>query len=69
MPLRLPAELRRTPDQFEFVCAEDPEAILELKADGPVIVMTPTGRETSGRSCRLAMRMLLWAISKPTERP
>lgn len=61
MPLRLPAELRLTPEQFELVCAENREAVLELTADGRVIVMTPTGSETSGRNCRLSMRLLLWA--------
>jgi len=38
-----------TPEQFELVCAENREAVLELAADGHVIAMTPTGSETSGR--------------------
>lgn len=60
-PLRLPADLRLTPEQFELVCAENREAVLELAADGHVIAMTPTGSETSGRNSRLVMRLLLWA--------
>ena len=60
-PLRLPAELRLTPDQFELVCAANREAVLELAADGRVIAMTPTGSETSGRNSRLVMRLMLWA--------
>jgi Uma2 family endonuclease len=60
-PLRLPAALRLTPEQFELVCAENREAVLELAANGTVIAMTPTGSETSGRNSRLVMRLLLWA--------
>ena len=60
-PLRLPAALRLTLEQFELVCAENREAVLELAADGRVIAMTPTGSETSGRNSRLVMRLLLWA--------
>ena len=46
MPLRLPWDLRLTPEQFERVCQANPEAVLELSADGHLIVMTPTGGET-----------------------
>ena len=60
-PLRLPPELRLTPEQFELVCAENREAVLELAADGRVIAMTPTGSETGARNSRLEMRLLLWA--------
>jgi Uma2 family endonuclease len=60
-PLRLPAALRLTPEQFELVCTENREAVLELAADGAVIAMTPTGSETSGRNSRLVMRLMLWA--------
>jgi Uma2 family endonuclease len=60
-PLLLPAALRLTPQQFELVCAENREAVLELAANGTVIAMTPTGSETSGRNSRLVMRLLLWA--------
>ena len=35
-PLRLPPELRLTPEQFALVCAENREAVLELAADGRV---------------------------------
>jgi Uma2 family endonuclease len=57
----LPHELRLTPEQFELVCAENREAVLELAADGRVIAMTPTGSETGARNSRLEMRLLLWA--------
>ncbi len=60
-PLRLPADLRLTPDQFEQICAANPQAVLELTADGQLISMTPTGSETGARNSRLVMRLLLWA--------
>jgi Uma2 family endonuclease len=40
-----------TPEQFERVCQANPEAVLELAADGTLIVMTPMGGEdTSSRN-------------------
>ena len=60
-PLRLPSDLRLTPEQFERVCQANPEAVLELAANGTLIAMTPTGGETSRRNSRLTMRLLLWA--------
>ena len=59
--LRLPLDLRLTPEQFALVCAENPDAVLELAADGQLITMTPTGSETGARNSRLVMRLLLWA--------
>ena len=57
-PLLLPRELRLTPEQFERVCQVNPEAVLELTAEGFLIVMTPTGGETGARSLRLGQRLL-----------
>lgn len=45
-PLRLPPDLRLTPEQFELVCPENREAVLELDADGRLTAMIPTGSET-----------------------
>jgi Uma2 family endonuclease len=59
--LRLPLDLRLTPEQFALVCAENPDAVLELTAAGQLITMTPTGSETGARNSRLVMRLLLWA--------
>ena len=60
-PLRLPADLRLTPEQFAAVCQANPNAVLELDASGRLIHMTPTGSETGARNSRLVMRLLLWA--------
>ena len=57
MPLRLPWDLRLTPEQFERVCQANPEAVLELAADGHLIVMTPTGGETGSRNSRLLIQL------------
>jgi len=59
--LLLPSDLRLTPEQFERVCQANPEAVLELAADGALIAMTPTGGETGARSLRLGQRLLAWA--------
>jgi Uma2 family endonuclease len=60
-PLCLPLDLRLTPEQFELVCQANPDAVLELTADGQLIAMTPTGSETGARNSRLVMRLLIWA--------
>ena len=60
-PLRLPADLRLTPEQFALVCAENREAVLELSADGRVITMTPTGSETGARNGELFFQLKLFA--------
>jgi Uma2 family endonuclease len=51
--LTLPRTLRLTPPQFAEVCAANPEAVLELDADGQLIEMTPTGGDTSSRNSTL----------------
>ena len=53
LPMALSASLRLTPEQFERLCLANPDAVLELAADGSLIPMTPTGSETSGRNSSL----------------
>jgi Uma2 family endonuclease len=57
----MPPGLRLTPEQFALVCEANPEAVLELAADGQLIAMTPTGGETSRRNTRLLFRLQAWA--------
>jgi Uma2 family endonuclease len=52
-PLLLPTQLRLSPEQFEQVCQANPDAVLELSAEGQLIAMTPTGSETSARNSAL----------------
>jgi Uma2 family endonuclease len=59
--LRLPADLKLTPKQFELVCAENRESVLELTANGRVLVMTPTGSETGSRNGELFFQLKLFA--------
>lgn len=51
--LLLPMQLRLSPEQFEQVCQANPDAVLELSAQGHLIAMTPTGSETSARNSAL----------------
>ena len=62
-PLLLPQDLRLTPEQFALVCEANPDAVLELRADGRLITMTPTGGETGARNINLAYQLSLWARS------
>jgi Uma2 family endonuclease len=39
--LALPWSLRLSPEQFKQVCKANPDAMLELAADGQLIAMTP----------------------------
>jgi Uma2 family endonuclease len=61
-PLHLPWDLRLTPEQFEQVCQANPDAVLELAADGTLIARTSTGGETGAQSLRLDQRLLTWAV-------
>jgi Uma2 family endonuclease len=58
--LRLPPDLHLTPEQFELVCAENRDAVLELAEDGRVIAMTPTGSETGARNSELLFQLKLY---------
>jgi len=60
-PLLLPHDLRLSPEQFAQVCEANPDAVLELAADGQLIAMTPTGGETGRRNTRLLTRLQTWA--------
>jgi Uma2 family endonuclease len=61
--LTLPRSLTFTPAQFAEVCAANPEAVLELAADGTLIEMTPTGGCTGARNSRLLARLENWAAA------
>ncbi|MFM7085883.1 MAG: Uma2 family endonuclease [Cyanobium sp.] len=57
LPVALTDSLRLSPEQFEQLCQANPEAVLELAADGHLIAMTPTGGETSSRNSRLLIQL------------
>jgi Uma2 family endonuclease len=66
-PLQLPWQLRLTPEQFEEVCQANPDAVLELAADGELIAITPTGGETGQRNQTLGA--LLWLAVRQSALP
>jgi Uma2 family endonuclease len=60
----LPTGLKLTPEQFALVCEANPEAVLELAADGQLIAMTPTGGDTGARNNLLSARLQVWALGQ-----
>jgi len=65
--LTLPRTLQLTPAQFSEVCAANPEAVLELAADGTLIEMTPTGGASGARNQTLGA--LLWLAIEQSRLP
>ena len=65
--LTLPRTLSFTPSQFAQVCAANPEAVLELAADGTLIEMTPTGGASGARNQTLGA--LLWLAIEQSRLP
>jgi Uma2 family endonuclease len=65
--LTLPSTLTLTPSQFAEVCAANPEAVLELAADGTLIEMTTTGGSTGARNQTLGA--LLWLAIEQSRLP
>ncbi|MCX5951968.1 MAG: Uma2 family endonuclease [Cyanobacteria bacterium] len=61
LPALVCAGLRFTPEQFAELCQANPEAVLELAADGSLILMTPTGSETGARNSELSFQIKTWA--------
>lgn len=64
LPVALSASLRLTPEQFEQLCQVNPEAVLELAADGHLIAMTPTGGDTGARNGELFFQIKAWARAR-----
>jgi Uma2 family endonuclease len=62
-----PSRRKVTLQQFARLCAQHPEAVLELDADGHLIEMTPTGSETSARN--QALGALLWMAVRQRQLP
>jgi Uma2 family endonuclease len=61
LPLIHSASLRLTPEQFAELCQANPDAVLELAADGSLICNTPTGGETGARNAELSFQIETWA--------
>jgi Uma2 family endonuclease len=61
LPLIHSGSLRLTPEQFAELCQANPDAVLELAADGSLICMTPTGGDIGARNAALAFQIQAWA--------
>ncbi len=64
LPIALTASLRLTPEQFAQLCDANPDAVLELAADGSLIPVTPTGSETGARNGELFFQIKTWARAR-----
>ena len=49
-----------TPEQFDVLCAKNPDLRLELTPNGELIVMAPAGGETSKKNSRLNLLVGVW---------
>ena len=49
-----------TPEQFDILCAKNPDLRLELTPNGELIVMAPAGGETSKKNSRLNLLVGVW---------
>lgn len=58
----IPATIRFTPEQFEAICAANPDLRLELTAAGELIEMPPTGGETGRRNSSLTAQLYVWNL-------
>lgn len=55
-----------TDNQFERLCADNPELVFELSAEQELIVMSPTSIKTGRRNSRLGARLDGWAEADGT---
>jgi Uma2 family endonuclease len=62
--MALTASLHLTPEQFAQLCDANPDAVLELAADGSLIPITPTGSETGARNGELFFQIKTWARAR-----
>jgi Uma2 family endonuclease len=49
-----------TPEQFDILCAKNPDLRLELTPNGELLVMAPAGGETSKKNSRLNLLVGVW---------
>jgi Uma2 family endonuclease len=59
LPLDI-SNVKFTAEQFERLCESNPDRMLELTAEGVLIVMTPLGCESGNRESELGGELLIW---------
>lgn len=52
--------LQVAPEDFDRLCAQNPDLRLELTKDGKLIIMPPTGGDTGERNLRLSVQVGVW---------
>lgn len=58
--LNFDAIMKLGPDQFQVLCAANPEVKLELNASGELVIMSPTGGETGAWNAELNADLVIW---------
>ena len=57
---------KMTPEEFWEFCQENPQVRAELTRDGDMIIMPPTGFETSDRNLEILLQLGSWAKKNKT---
>jgi Uma2 family endonuclease len=52
--------IRLTDDQFELLCAANPDTKFERTPTGEIVIMSPTGGETGMNNATLIARFVVW---------
>jgi len=50
-----------TPDEFFEFCAQNPDLVVELTAEGEVVFMSPSGSATGNRNAKVIAALWQWA--------
>jgi Uma2 family endonuclease len=58
-PLNL-STLRLNAEQFQAICAANPDLPLELTSAGNLVIMSPVGGESGGREWKLGGQLFVW---------
>ncbi|ELR96511.1 Uma2 family endonuclease [Gloeocapsa sp. PCC 73106] len=61
LPTTLELNIDLTDEQFFILCQNNPELRFELTATGQLIIMPPTGSETSDRNAELTYQLRSWS--------
>lgn len=61
MVLRMEAVVEMDDEHFYALCQNNPDMRLERNADGDVVIMPPTGGETSRRNAEIIVQLGIWA--------
>lgn len=61
MVLRMEAVVEMGDEHFYALCQNNPDMRLERNADGDVVIMPPTGGDTSRRNAEIIVQLGIWA--------